>query len=451
MAKKNSVQTEPQVVIIDKSIKDHIDESYILFGGYVNQKRHMPHMKDGLKPSYRKMIYTGLTFPDKLVKVATLSGECGGKYSPHSPDSLNEVVSELVNAEIFSGQGSHGSKSIYKDWNIAAAAPRYIEAKVNPLWREVIEPVLPLVPKVTSDLGYSEPTYIPSPIPLSLLFGSLGLGIGIRSNIPTFSFKSIIQAHLNNDPNLLKPNGDIIINKKRSELQELWTTGKGRVSYMFLIDEDATSSNGVTKGYMMYGDPRFFQTKLTEALEGNKEKDIQGWIDKGLVIMRDESSRKVGKRIFFTVKPKQKQVTMEMLRKELEVMRYSQESFKLAISDGECTTVTPLRDWIAACYNNYLDLVDKYKVRKLANLELKVEVIKHAESFAKHTLANPKHKLEDISKSLGIDIEIVKEISKKPLGVLMKLDSMKELDKIAQEKLEIAKLEATDFYKSLMK
>lgn len=458
MAKKAKEIQLPVPVIIDRSIKDHIDESYIEFGNYVNQKRHMPHLIDGLKPSYRKMIFTGTTFPDKMVKVATLSGECGGKYSPHSPDSLNDVVSELVHAGIFQGQGSHGVKSIYKEWNINAAAPRYIEAKMDPVWSKIIDTVLPYVPRVTSDLGYPEPTYIPTPIPLSLLYGSLGLGIGIRSKIPTFSFKSILEAYKADNPDLLESNGKLAINKRKSELHSLWTTGKGKVSYMFYIDENATSIDGVTKGYMMFGDPRFFQVSLTRNLDGDKEKDILGWIDKGLVIMNDESERVKGKntragnkKIFFTVKPKQTTVTMKMLREELEIMRYSNDTFKLALSNGENTKVTPLRDWIGFCFKNYESLVNEHKKNKFKVFDMKEKVIAVSDDVVDYIRKNPKADSSQIAKDLKLEEDLVKEVTKKSISVLMKVDKDKELDNIANQRIELNKLKASDFYEPLMK
>jgi hypothetical protein len=220
---------------------------------------------------------------------------------------------------------------------------------------------------------------------------------------------------------------------------------------MFLIEEDATSLDGVTKGYAMYGDPRFFQVTLTENLEGNKEKEVQGWIDKGLVVMTDESSRKTGKRIFFTVKPKQKQVTMEMLRKELEIIRYSQDTFKLAISDGSCTAVTPMRDWIGSCYNNYLDLVNQYKLRKYEQLALKESVVNNAEIVVDHIRKYPKDDTPKIAKALKLDEELVKEITKKSISVLMKIDKEKELQSIEKSKEEVTELKAEDFYKDLLK
>lgn len=442
----------PVPVIIDRGIGDHIDESYVEFGNYVNQKRHMPHMRDGLKPSYRKMIFTALTFPDRLVKVGTLTGECGGKYSPHAPDALDGVASELVHAGIFEGQGSHGAKSIYKPWNIPPAAARYCEAKMDNKWRKVMEPVMGLVDKQSSDMGFDEPVYIPSPIPLSLLYGSLGLGIGIRSKIPTFSFKSMIEAYEADNPKLLQPNGDIMLNRRKSELESLWNTGKGKVAYMFFINENATSLNGVDKGFTMYGDPRFFQATLTEALEGNAAKGIQGWLDKDLVIMRDESPKKSKhlKIVFFGVKAKQKLVTNEMLRAELEIIRYNQETFKLAISDGDSTKVTPLRDWIGACYNNYNNLVDELKKKKSLSLDLKEKVIANAEIVVDYLRKTPTAEISQIAKDLKLTEELVKEITKKSISVLMKIDKEKEFESINNQKLELKKLQAKDYYKDLL-
>lgn len=453
MAKKAVTKVSlPVPVIIDRGIGYHIDESYIEFGNYVNQKRHMPHMMDGLKPSYRKMIFTALTFPDRMSKVGTITGECGGKYSPHAPDSLDGVASELVHAGIFEGQGSHGAKSIYKPWNIPPAAARYCEAKMDVKWRKMIEPVMGLVPKQPSDMGFDEPVYIPSPIPLSLLFGSLGLGIGIRSKIPTFSFKSMIEAYEADDPKLLVPNGDIMLNKRKSELESLWNTGQGKVAYMFFLNENAVSLDGVTKGYTLYGDPRFFQANLTEALEGNAKKGIQGWLDKDLVVMRDESPKKSKhhKVVFFGVKPKQKLVTNEMLRAELEIIRYNQETFKLAISDGDSTRVTPLREWIGACYKNYNQLVDDLKKKKSLALDLKKLVVEHSEDVANHILKNPKDSVEDIAKALKLDLELVKEITRKSISVLMKLDKEKELKSITDQRVDLKRLQAKDYYSDLL-
>jgi hypothetical protein len=292
---------------------------------------------------------------------------------------------------------------------------------------------------------------------MSLLFGSLGLGIGIRSKVPFFSAKSLIKAYKEDNPQLLKANGDIVINKTKSELQQLWDTGKGRVGYMFYIDENAVSRDGKTKGYYMYGDPRFIQATLTNKLEGDRssgDPELWGWIDKGLVVMRDESHRKTGKKVFFTVKSKQKskdKVTLEMLRKELEVMRYCQDSFKLAVTNGKYTEVIGLKDWIKGCYENYTNLVDQYKKKSLVKLDMKRLVAINAKDIVDQIRKNDSITKDQIAKNLKIDLQVVNEATKKSISVLMKFNRDKELDDIKNEELKIKKLKPEDFYESLLK
>lgn len=435
-------------------IYDLVEDGYVEFGNYVNQKRHMTHVLDGCKPSYRRMVWTGLEMPDKNVKVATLAGMCGGKYSPHNSETLPAVVSEMVSAGIFTGQGAHGSKSIYKGWNIGPAAGRYIEARVNKDWRDMMSPLISLVPKVQSDLGYMEPEYLPTPIPMSLLHGSLGLGIGIKSVVPNFSAKSLIKAMENDDPNLLESNGDLVINKKRSELLKLWTTGEGRVCYMFYIEENAKLEG--RDGFIMYGDPRFIQSNLTANLEGKIDGSPEewGWIGKGLVEMIDISSAKTGKRIFFTVKSNQRskdKITLEMLRAELEIMRFNQDSYKLAVTDGNCSSVISLKDWVTGCYNNYARLVTEYKTKHIDKLVMRVNVANNAKDIVDLIRKNDSITKEEIAKKLNIDLEIVSEATKKSISVLMKFNREAELVAIEEEKVKITNLKPEDFYENILK
>lgn len=442
-------------MIKEKSIYSLTEENQVDYGNYVNQSRHMPHLLDGLKPAYRRMLWTALELPDRNTKVATLAGICGGKYSPHAPDSLPAVVSEMVHAGIFEGQGAHGSKSIYKDWNIGAAAGRYIEAKVDKKWREAISPLMSLVPKEMSELGYPEPVFIPTPIPMSLLFGSLGIGIGIRSTIPFFSVESIIKAMKADNPNLLEANGDLKINKRRSELKKLWTTGEGKVCYEFSIEDDVKAKGSNVRGIALYGDPSFIQVPLTSNLEGKggDDPDTMGWIDRGLVRMVDESSRKTGKRIFFSVRPNQRgkdRVTMEMLRDELELMRFPTEHYKIAVTNGEYTEVLPLRDWVKGCYENYSKLVKEYKTKQLESLGMKRHVVINAKDIVDQIRKDDKIKVPGIAGALKISEDIVKETLRKSISVLMKINEEKELKDIAEEEKIVKLLKPEDFYEGII-
>jgi len=417
----------------------------------------MPYLIDGLKPSYRRIIWTGLEYPDKLVKVATLAGVCGGKYSPHSPDSLPAVVSEMVLSKIFIGQGSHGSPCIYKPLSIDAAASRYIEAKVNPSFRKMVSPLIPLVPFKESELDsmYKEPTYIPSPLPLSMTFNSLGIGVGIRSLGPNFSMKSMLEAYEKNDYKKLRSNTDLKINLKQSDLKDIWEKGEGRVTYEFFIDNKFTLEG--RKGVLLYGDSRFIQLgKLSTTLlttKANPKEEELGWIDRGAVEMINLSSKKTGNRLFFTLKKHQRgtdKVTFAMLEKELNRIKYNSTKYKLAVTDGKTSEVRPLRDWIHESYTNYTMLVDEYKTKKETALKLKIEVSKNSEIIAKSIMKNPKITKSEIAKELKLDREVVAEALKKSLSSLMKSNKDKDIKAYTSEIKEIKKLKPKDFYEDFI-
>lgn len=419
----------------------------------------MPHLLDGLKPSYRRMIWTALEQSDKLVKVATLAGICGGKYSPHSADSLPSVISEMVHSRVFDGQGSHGSNHIFKLWNNDAAAPRYIEAKLNKYYREMISPLIPFVPYKESELdsSYKEPLYIPTPFPLAMMFNSLGLGVGIRSVTPNFSPKSMIEAYKKDDYTLLRANGDLYIDNSNSQLKSIWTKGVGKIRYGFNLKKNYTY--GKRKGILMYGDARFIQLTKLGKLDTKTFKDVQkepelGWIDKGFVDMIDVSTRNTGKQIFFAIssssKGKKGRVTLKQLEAELEKIRFTSSNYKLAVTDGKVTSVKGLKDWIHETYTNFSSLVSIYKKDRLKKLSLRREVALHADLVAKKLIDNPKISKTKIAKELKIDLSIVEECLKKSISVLMNINKSKELQMISDKTSSIHLLTPESFYENII-
>jgi hypothetical protein len=417
----------------------------------------MLHLYDGLKPSYRRMVWTALEHPDKLIKVATLAGVCGGKYSPHSPDSLPAVASEMVHAKIFDGQGSHGSSSIYRKWNNEAAASRYIEAKLSAPYRKMIAPLIKHVPFKESELNsiYKEPLYIPSPVPLAMTFNALGLGVGIRTVTPNFSIKSMLDAYFQNDYNLLRANGDLEIDAKNSDLKLIWEEGKGSVTYKFHLDLNAMAEK--LPGVALYGDARFIQlTKLgkleTKTFKSPKKEDELGWLDQDFVTMIDQSSRKTGKRIFFGVTKNnlKNKTTPQELIDELEIIRSTTTSYKLAVTNGTTTRVRPLRNWIDESYKNFCKLVVAYKKAEIEKIDLKIQVVTHAEAIVDVLRASPKISKEDIGKTLKLTLEVVTETLKKSLSVLMNITKVKELKALTLEKSKVKKLTPIDFYEDII-
>lgn len=442
-----------------ESIKSFNERSIVTQGEYVNNHRHMPHYLDGLKPSYRRMIWTALEHPDKLVKVATLSGVCGGKYSPHSADSLPSVVSEMVHTGVFDGQGSHGSSSIYKLWNNDPAAPRYIEAKLSSPYRKMLSALIPFVSFKESEVDptYKEPIYIPTPVPLCLLSGCLGLGVGIRSLTPNFSAKSMIEAYKKNDYKLLKPNGDLELINAKSDLKDLWEKGKGKVTYRFHLTKNVTYQG--LKGVTLHGDARFIQLSSMGKLETKVSKmegkeDTLGWIDQGHVVMIDQSSRKTGKKIFFGVVPPNKSrkgsVTLKELEGEIDSLRSVTVNYNLAATDATTTKIMSLRNWIKCSYDTFGILVLKYQSSQLKKLKLKKEVLLHSERVAKYLLANPNSEKEKIATSLKIDEEVVEECLKKSISVLMSTNKLREDKNLDSEIEKVSNITPEFFYEDLI-
>lgn len=157
-------------------------------------------------------------------------------YHPHSLSGIEELNANLVHTGIFEGHGSWGYTEINGVYN-QYAAPRYTKQMVSDVYNRVLGELWKEVPMVESPVGPMEISYLPLPIPLCLYMKTsvTGLCIGVKNDYPNFSPKSLYQAYINNNPLLLEPNANLIIDKENSELDRLWKTGKGRVIYSYKL------------------------------------------------------------------------------------------------------------------------------------------------------------------------------------------------------------------------
>jgi DNA gyrase subunit A len=170
--------------------------------------RALPDVRDGLKPVHRRILYAmhemGLTYQARFRKSATVVGDVLGKYHPHGDvavyDSMVGLAQEFSARYPFVlGQGNFGS--IDGD---NAAAMRYTEAKMAKLSAEILRDI----EKETVDFrpNYDqtrkEPTVFPSAIPSLLLNGTLGIAVGMATNIPPHNLGEVLDAtnHLIENP-----------------------------------------------------------------------------------------------------------------------------------------------------------------------------------------------------------------------------------------------------------
>ena len=247
---KSSEHEAPKAVassVIARSISTEMRESYLDYAMTVITARALPDVRDGLKPVHRRILYAmheaGLSVSAKTRKSATVVGDVIGKYHPHGDAAVYDAMVKMaqdfaMRYPLIIGQGNFGS--IDGD---GAAAYRYTEAKMSRLGGEMLRDI----EKDTVDFrpNYDntkkEPSVLPTTIPNLLLNGTLGIAVGMASNIPPHNLREVGGAavHLIENPeasteDLLKfvqgpdfPTGCIAFNQK--DIAHAYATGRGPV------------------------------------------------------------------------------------------------------------------------------------------------------------------------------------------------------------------------------
>lgn len=186
--------------IIGVDIITEMKESYLAYAMSVITARALPDVRDGLKPVHRRILYAmhemGLTSSSRFRKSAAVVGDVLGKYHPHGDVAVYDSMVGM--AQDFSyrypfilGQGNFGS--IDGD---NAAAMRYTEAKMakvsNELLRDMEKETVDFRPNY--DQTRKEPIVFPSAVPALLLNGTLGIAVGMATNIPSHNLAEVIDA-----------------------------------------------------------------------------------------------------------------------------------------------------------------------------------------------------------------------------------------------------------------
>ncbi|MFM2352517.1 MAG: hypothetical protein RL096_998, partial [Actinomycetota bacterium] len=218
-----------------------MQRSYLDYAMSVIVGRALPDVRDGLKPVHRRVIYAmfdGGYRPDKqFSKCSRVVGDVMGQYHPHGDSAIYDTMVRLtqdwnLRYPLISGQGNFGSPG-----NDPAAAPRYTECRMAPLAMEMVRDI----DEETVDFqdNYDgrtqEPTVLPSRIPNLLVNGSIGIAVGMATNIPPHNLTEVIDGlvHLIDNPDagvndltqFIKgpdfPTGGMLINSKE-ELRRLF-------------------------------------------------------------------------------------------------------------------------------------------------------------------------------------------------------------------------------------
>lgn len=302
---KEVPETPPHVNIVDQSITTEMRSSYLDYAMSVITSRALPDVRDGLKPVHRRILYamrmTGLTPTAKFRKSATVVGEVLGSYHPHGDASVYDAMVKLAQDfatryPLVAGQGNFGS--IDGD---PPAAYRYTEAKMSRLADEMLRDLEKETVSWSPNFDGSkqEPNVLPSAAPNLLLNGTLGIAVGMATNIPPHNLSEVVDAttHLIDTPDattddLLEfvkgpdfPLGGIAFNQ--ADIRQAYQNGKGGVVCRGVAEivEDKKGSSIIITSIPYRVNKADLITRIAELV---RDKKIEGIRD-----LRDESAEDI--------------------------------------------------------------------------------------------------------------------------------------------------------------
>ena len=304
---KNEEEKEhiQNVGIIDQPIVGEMKTSFIDYAMSVITDRALPDVRDGLKPVHRRILYAmysmGLTASAKTRKSAAVVGEVLGNYHPHGDASAYEAMVKMAQDfgyryPLVIGQGNFGSVD-----GDNAAAMRYTEAKMSKIASEMLRDIHKdtVSWKPNYDSTKKEPVVLPSAVPQLLLNGTLGIAVGMATNIPPHNIREIIDATAylidNKDAtteDLMQfvqgpdfPLGGVIFNTK--DIHHAYATGRGGIVTRGVAEiiEERGGSQIIISSIPYRVNKADLIMKVAELVRDKKIEGIRG--------IRDESTKDI--------------------------------------------------------------------------------------------------------------------------------------------------------------
>ena len=236
----------------------------------------------------------------------------------------------------------------------------------------------------------------------------------------------MLAAYKANNPNLLEPNIDIIMDKSQSELAKLWTTGKGKVTYSFKISR-ANGSDGKTEGILFEGDTWLFTPKWSK---------FSKLFEEGKAFYEDLTDS-TGTRAFVGRVPGARNITVDDIEAIARKICYSSQEYVLNITDGTTAYRIPLYNWIDYTYKNYINLVTEVNKKRIAKCEFDIKVQEAIPYVADYILnKNPKASDSELVKALGIPAEVIEVVMGKPISYLRANKDTAEIIKALKTRLK---------------
>ncbi|MEY3561118.1 MAG: gyrase subunit [Actinomycetota bacterium] len=349
--------TENQMDKVEQiDLQVEMQRSYLDYAMSVIVGRALPDVRDGLKPVHRRVLYAmydGGYRPEKqFSKCSRVVGDVMGQFHPHGDSAIYDTLVRMVQDwnlryPLVWGQGNFGSPG-----NDPAAAPRYTECKMAPLAMEMVRDIDEETVNFQDnyDGRTQEPTILPSRFPNLLVNGSIGIAVGMATNIPPHNLREISEAAqfvLKNPEvqgealieELIKivkgpdfPTGAQILGRRG--IEDAYRTGRGSITMRAIVNvEELHNRTCLVVTELPYQvNPDNLALKIAELV---KEGKLTGIAD-----IRDETSGRTGQRLVIVLK---KDAVARVVLNNLYKYTQLQENFganMLALVDGVPRTLS---------------------------------------------------------------------------------------------------------------
>jgi DNA gyrase subunit A len=379
---------------------DHVEQvdlqvemqrSYLDYAMSVIVGRALPDVRDGMKPVHRRVVYAmfdGGYRPDKqFSKCSRVVGDVMGQYHPHGDTAIYDTLVRLVQDwnlryPLVSGQGNFGSPG-----NDPAAAPRYTECRMAPLAMEMVRDI----DEETVDFqdNYDgrtqEPTVLPSRFPNLLVNGSIGIAVGMATNIPPHNLREVAAgakwALENPDATqeqlleallgIIKgpdfPTGATILGRKG--IEEAYRTGRGSITQRAIVNvEELQNRTCLVVTELPYQvNPDNLALKIADLV---REGKLQGIAD-----IRDETSGRTGQRLVIVLK---KDAVARVVLNNLYRLTPLQENFSanmLALVDGVPRTLS-IDGFVTHWINHQVEVIVRRTQFRLRKAEERAHILR---------------------------------------------------------------------------
>jgi DNA gyrase subunit A len=382
---------EPKERIEPVDLQMEMQRSYLDYAMSVIVGRALPDVRDGLKPVHRRVIYAmfdGGYRPDKsFSKCSRVVGDVMGQFHPHGDTAIYDALVRLVQPwslryPLASGQGNFGSPG-----NDGAAAPRYTETRMAQLAMEMVRDIDENTVDFQDnyDGQTKEPSVLPSRFPNLLVNGSVGIAVGMATNIPPHNLREVSEAalwHLTNptasrdellDAILQRvkgpdfPTGALIVGT--TGIDEAYRTGHGSITMRAVVEtEEIHGRTCLVITELPYQvNPDNLAMKIADLVKENK---LQGIAD-----IRDESSGRTGQRLVIVLK---RDAVAKVVLNNLYRQTQLQDNFganMLAIVDGVPRTL-PIDQFITYWVEHQVSVIVRRTQFRLDKAEADAHILR---------------------------------------------------------------------------